>query len=73
MADNEEMEIRAEVLTRGVQERVRTTLKKALGEQLSREAKTLGGLRGPGGEALTIHGRTGISNSPIDEIDIERR
>jgi hypothetical protein len=74
MAESDELDVRAEVLTKGMQARVRTSLKKALSEQLAKEVKTLGDLRGPGGEALTIHGRTGVSNSEFDDIvtDVRR-
>ena len=65
----EEMDIRAEVLPPTVQDRVRTSLKRALQDQLSKEAKTLGGT---GAEVARIHAKSGISWDQAQET-LERR
>ncbi len=69
MAD--ELDVRAEVLPSAVQARVRTTLKKALQDQLAKEARTLGRITGPDGGLAAIHGKTGISTIE-DEVILER-
>ena len=68
MAD--ELDVRAEVLPSSVQTRVRSTLKKALQDQLAKEAKTLGRLTGPDGGLAAIHGKTGVSTME-DEVILE--
>jgi hypothetical protein len=44
------------------QEKVRDTLKKALQAQLAKEVQTIGGRPG---DQMTIHGKSGVSNSPV--------
>ena len=66
MADKEEMDIRAEVLPDVVQDRVRSSLKRALQDQLSRETKTIGGM---GGELAKIHAKSGISWDRAQELE----
>ena len=44
-----------------LQDKVRDTLKQALQAQLAKEVETIGGR---GVEKMTIHGKTGVSNSP---------
>jgi hypothetical protein len=44
-----------------LKQKVRDTLKSALQAQLAREVETIGGRRP---ETLTIHGKSGVSNSP---------
>ena len=60
MPEEEEFDIRAEVLPDDLKSRVRKNLKEALRAQLQKEAETLGGIGGPGDE-LAIHGKTGVS------------
>jgi hypothetical protein len=71
MADREELDVRAEVLPSAVQNRVRNTLKKALQDQLAKEAKTLGKITGPDGGLAAIHARSGVSTLE-DEVILER-
>lgn len=52
-----------------LQGKVRETLKQALQAQLAREVETFGGL---GGEKMTIHGRTGVSNIDMMTKRLER-
>jgi hypothetical protein len=65
----ETMDVRAEVLPEVVQDRVRTSLKRALQDQLSREAKTLGGT---GADVAKIHAKSGISWDRAQEELINR-
>jgi hypothetical protein len=59
MAENDEMEITPEEIPADAQGRIRESLKKALQDQLQKEAKTLGPLGGASGGA--IHGKSGVS------------
>jgi hypothetical protein len=49
----------------GLQGKVRDTLKKALQDQLTREIETIGGRRP---DLMTIHGKSGVSNSPVMRV-----
>jgi hypothetical protein len=52
-----------------LQDKVRDSLKQALQAQLSKEVETIGGRSI---DKMTIHGKTGVSNSPAIREVLER-
>ena len=62
MATKDSMDISAELIPAATQGKIRDSLKKALKDQLQKEAATLGPLAGGSAARMTIHGKQGVSN-----------